>query len=81
MPRKPSYPVHVLAVTETTTRLDFVTKSRVESVTAAKRLARNLGYRVCTVGGLAELVTNGGYDGETTAWLITVHEDGLLTGS
>ena len=75
MPAKPTYPVHLLAVTDATVRLAHVTQQQVSSLTAAKRLARNLGYRVCTVGGLADLATNCGRDGETIAWIITVHED------
>jgi hypothetical protein len=68
----PTYPVTVLAVTQTSMRTAHVTREQVASLTAARRLVRSLGYRVCTVGGLAELF---GRDGEALSWMITVHEE------
>jgi hypothetical protein len=64
-------PLHILAVTDRTTRLEYVTKETVSSVTGARRLARDLGYRVCTVGGVCEMDTAH----ESPRWIITVHED------
>ena len=68
---KPTYRVHLLAVTGATVRRVHVTQQQVASLTAATRLARNLGYRICTVGGLAYLDTSA----DTPHWVITVHED------
>jgi hypothetical protein len=69
--RKPTYQVHIIAVTDATTRLQHVTPDRVASITAAKRLVRNMFYRICTVGGLAYLDTST----DTPHWVVTVHED------
>jgi len=68
---KPTYHVHLLAVTDATCRPVHVTRQQVASLTAATRLARHLGYRICTVGGLAYLDTST----DTPHWVITVHED------
>lgn len=67
---KTSAPLHILAVTETTTWLEHITEQVVGSVAAAKRLARSMGYRVCTVGGVCELDSAH----EPPCWVITVHE-------
>lgn len=67
---KTAAPLHILAVTDTTTRLEHVTTQTVASVAAARRLARSMGYRVCTVGGTCELDTAH----EPPCWIITVHE-------
>ncbi len=64
-------PLYILAVTDRTTRLECVTTKTVASVAAARRLARSMGYRVCTVGGMCELDTAH----EPPCWIITVHED------
>jgi hypothetical protein len=70
-PRPIAAPLHILAVTDRTTRLEHVTQQTVSSVTGARRLARAMGYRVCTVGGVCELNTDFGLP----CWVITVHED------
>ena len=70
MPRTAA-PLHILAVTDSSSRLEHVTEQTVSSVAAARRLARSMGYRVCTAGGLCYLDTAAA----EPCWVITVHED------
>lgn len=67
MPRT-AYPLRIIGVTKDTSWEKYVTEETVSSVTGARKLARFLGYRVCTVGGLCELDTSG----DTPRWVITV---------
>jgi len=72
-----SLPMVPIVTTETSMRWLNPTTQKVSSKTAAVRLARELGFRVLTAGGLVEQVqlTTRDDEPEAWAWGVTVHPE------
>jgi hypothetical protein len=70
----PTYPVAIVTCATDYVELDHLTQQQVASPTAAKRLARNLGYHVIPFGSLSgALDTSGAFsDTHRTVWTVMV---------